>query len=1091
MFQILRYGLHLQRKRPGFIAVAALALGIGANSTILAGVRSLGGIPREPDVSVAEIVFLYAGKLWLVSRDGGMAHSVGDLPPARSAPKFSPDGRTLAFTGENDAIYTVSIVGGASARLTYHVGATDLCDWTPDGRLLFMSESFLFLYNTDGQARMRQLLTLPTTGGLPQKLPVPYGAHGAISRDGEWLAYTPMAQPRSEQWKHNRGDSAPDIWLFNLRTQQSKRMTDWEGIDTMPMWQGETVYYLSDAGADERLNIWSYDTKSGRRRQVTHFTEYDVKWPSIGPGTNGQGEIVFVNGADLYLLDLRTMRERMVEVTIPEESLDIRTRTVDASPLLTNWNPSPDGKQIAVEARGDIWTIPVGSGLPRNLTGASRAVERDPSWSPDGRWLAYFSDASGEYELMIAASDGSGTSRQLTHLGIGFRYRPVWSPDARRIAFSDSTGSIYVYTLESAETKKIHQDAVAHEPRMSWSPDSSWLAFVKNDGHGQAIWLYDFTTGKAQRATAGANENWPIFDRRGNYLFFTSSRNFDSVVFDSVDYSNFVYPTTDLLMVLPLRRELGPPWRPDPSRRNLTGASGWPVRIDFNNIEQRAVALASEPGSYRGLAVTQEGGLLYGFTSTGGAQSLRLLDVSQPHENGKSKSRSVLSGTGDGRLSADGKKILVRGNTLAMVDADPDQNLDAAIRLAGMNVEVDPKTEWRQIFAEAWRLYRDFFYDPARLAVDWPAMRRKYVQLLEACARREDLDYVIGEMLGELGASHVSLNAPPVSRPPSEAIGMLGADFTIDRGAYRFDKIYDDEASEWFVRNPLRQPGVHVEEGEYLLAVNGVPLDLRQPPWAAFKGLAWKDVRLTISSKPALDQDAREVIVQPGQWEPVYRMRAWIESNRAYVERQTGGRVGYIYMVATNDYGFQQFTRQFNRQRGKDALIIDVRWNGGGQIPFHLVDIFNRQISSYGVDRRRSIGASSPSYINDGSRCVLINGATQSGALHLPLAFKKYGLGKVIGTRTMGGGSGVGGVNIPFLDGGGAPPPNLGFYEADRKWQGGRGVAPDIEVIDDPALMVNGGDPQLDAAIAEMMKALRQRPPTPQPLPPFVNQSRK
>src|SRR5262249_35429765 len=271
-----------------------------------------------------------------------------------------------------------------------------------------------------------------------------------------------------------------------------------------------------------------------------------------------------------------------------------------------------------------------------------------------------------EYELMIAASDGSGTSRQLTHLGIGFRYRPVWSPDARRIAFSDSTGGIYVYTLESAETKKIHQDAVVREPRMSWSPDSSWLAFVKNDGHGQAICIYNFTTGKAQRATAGANENWPTFDRRGDYLFFTSSRNFDSVVFDSVDYSNFVYPTTDLLMVLPLRRELGPPWRPNPSRRNLTGASGPPVRIGFDQIEQRARALGSEPGSYRALAVTQEGGLLYGFTSTGGAQSLRLLEVTQPHENGKSKSRSVLIGTGDGRLSADGKKILVRGNTLAM-----------------------------------------------------------------------------------------------------------------------------------------------------------------------------------------------------------------------------------------------------------------------------------------------------------------------------------------------------------------------------------------------------------------------------------------
>ena len=1118
MFQDIRYGARMLLSRPGLNAAVSLVLALNVwtgtnaklstgersgNSPIPATIRALAGIPREPDVSGSEIVFLYAGGLWLVPRDGGTARPVGETPPVRSAPKFSPDGRTLAFTGENDAIYTVPVSGGVSARLTSHVGATDLCDWTPDGRLLFMSESFLFLHNTDGQARMRQLFIVPTTGGLPQKLPAPYGAHGAISPDGEWLAYTSLAQARNEMWKRNRGGSAPDIWLFNLRTQQSKRMTDWVGTDTAPMWQGQTIYYLSDAGADERPNIWSYDTKSGQRRQVTHFTEYDVKWPSVGPGADGQGEIVFVNGANLYLIDLRTMRVRMVEVTIPEERLDAHPRTVDASPLVTNWNPSPDGKQIVVEARGDIWVIPVGNGptekgAPRNLTRSSGIAERDPSWSPDGRWLAYFSDASGEYELTITPSDGSGTPHQLTRLGTGFRYRPTWSPDSRRVAFSDSTGGVYVHTLESAETKKIHQDPVVREPRMNWSHDSSWLAFVKNDGKGQAIWLYDIATGEARRATAGANENWPTFDRRGDYLFFTSSRNFDSIIFDSVEYANFVYPTTDLLMAAPLRRELGPPWRPNPSRiKKDSGQGSAPeepgksVRIDFDDIERRAVALGSEPGSYRGLAVTQEGGLLYGFTTTGAAQSLRILDVSQVHENGKSKSKSVLTGTGNGRLSADGKKILVRGSTLAMVDAAPDQKLDVAIRLSGMNVEIDSGAEWRQIFTEAWRLYRDFFYDPAMLGVDWPAMRRKYAKLLDACARSEDVYYVIGEMLGELGSSHVYLNAPAAPRPPSEDIGMLGADFSLERGAYRITKIYDDESPEWFVRNPLRQPGVNVKEGEYLLAVNGVPLDARQPPWAAFKGLSWKDVTLTISDKPTLDESAREVVVQPGQWEPNYRRRAWAENTRAYVERQTGGRVGYIQISTTTDYGFQQFTRQFNRQLNKDALIIDLRWNGGGQIPFHLVDILSHRASFYGVDRRRSVSSAAPSYLNEGPRCLLINGLTQSGGIHLPLVFKKWGLGKLIGTRTMGGGAGAGGIYIPFIDGGSAPPPNIGFFDADGKWQGSRGVEPDIEVVDDPALMANGGDPQLDVAIREMMDELLRRPPAPRPLPPFENQSGK
>ncbi len=431
--------------------------------------------------------------------------------------------------------------------------------------------------------------------------------------------------------------------------------------------------------------------------------------------------------------------------------------------------------------------------------------------------------------------------------------------------------------------------------------------------------------------------------------------------------------------------------------------------------------------------------------------------------------------------------MLVRkDDAIGVVDPAPDQKPSESIRLANMPVEIDQRAEWRQIFTEAWRLYRDFFYDPAMRGVDWPAMREKYTKLLDACANREDLDYIIGEMLGELGSSHVYLNPPPGNEPPVEAVGMLGVDFDLDQGAYRIVKIYDAAPSDTAARNPLRQPGVDVKEGDYLLAVNGRPLDMTQDPWAAFKGLAGKDVTLTVSSKPVLDQEARKTVVQPGYSEGFYRHRAWIEATRAYVEHTSGGRVGYVYLKMTSEYGFREFTRQFGPQLGREALIIDTRWNQGGQIPFHLVDILRRQLYFYSVDMRRTISQPNPSYLQDGPKCILINGVTQSGGDLLAYLVQKSGMAKLIGTRTMGAMAGAGGLYISFIDGGYSFVPTVGFFDLKGKWTvEGHGVRPDIEVPDDPALMVNGGDPQLDTAVKIMMNELRRRPPVPPAQPPF------
>ncbi len=1047
------------------------------------------GVPKYPDVSATQIVFLFDGELWLLPREGGTAAPLTKESGPKSSPKFSPDGQTIAFTGSYDGIYTIPVKGGAVTRVTHNPGATDLCDWTPDGRLLFMTDTFFAPGDFGDQAYLRELYTVPATGGLPSKLPVVYGANGAISRDGNWLAYTPYAEGRREHKMHYQGGLAPDIWLFSLSSRRSKKITDWAGTDTSPMWHGETIYYLSDGGRERRRNIWSYELRSGRHRQITDFKDFDIKWPSIGPGSKGQGEIVFIKATDLYLLDLSTEVARRVNVTFPEDRIDSRPRSVDASKFIANWNLSPDGKQAVVEARGRLWTVPSENGLPpRPLTNDTAAAERYPAWSPDGRWIAYFSDVSGEYQLYVAPSDGrSSVPRQSTYLGAGFRFWPSWSPDSRNIAFSDSSGSIYVYNLETGKTKKIHQDPVVRQPRLNWSPDSSWLAFTGSANSLPMIWLYDVERGEAHQVTGGGyNDKWPTFDRRGDYLFFVSDRNYDALTFDSVDYSNFIYPSTELLMAVPLRRGLPPPWQPRNKSTGMQSDNTPRLLIDFDDIERRAIVVASDAGNYSNLAITQDGQLLYTFVPTGAGPSVRILGFTDLAAGGRRESRTLLSGAGDFRLSGAGKKLLVRkGNSITGIDPSSGQELSDPIRLADMSIEIDSQVEWKQIFAEAWRLYRDFFYDPAMRGVDWPAVRQKYAKLLDVCANREDVDYVIGEMLGELGSSHVYLNPPGGNEPSPEAIGMLGVDFSVDHDAYRINKIYDAAPSDTTARNPLREPGVDIHEGDYLLAVNGKRVAINQDPWAAFEGLAGKRVMLTVSSRPVLDGDARNMPVQPGYSEAWYRHRAWIEATRSYVERKSGGRIGYVYLKMTSEYGFREFTRQFGPQDGKQALIIDARWNQGGHIPFHLIDVLRRQLNFYSVDLRRNVSQRNPSYFQDGPKCILINGVTQSGGDLLAYLAKRSAVATLVGTRTMGAMAGAGGLNISF-DGGYSLVPTVGFYDVNGKWiVEGRGVQPDIAVADDPASMINGSDPQLEAAIKLLINELRSRPSMPQAQPPF------
>jgi tricorn protease len=1115
--------------------------------------RPHGGMMRYPAISATHIAFVYGNDIWVVPREGGVALPLASPPGQEMFPRFSPDGATIAFTGNYDGntdLYTIPVNGGVPFRVTYHPDAEILCEWTAEGDLLYYTSGFA------GLSRQSQLHRISSSSGLPARLPVPYGANGAISADGEWLAYTPHSRDH-RTWKRYRGGMATDIWVFNLRDHSARKITDWEGTDTQPMWHGKNLYYLSDAGPDHRLNIWMYDTDNGRHKQVTFQKEYDVKWPSIGPGPDGGGEIVFQVGSDLKVVDLRTNAVRTVEVTIPGDRPQLRPRRVKAGENIQAGSISSTGQRAVLEARGDIWTVPAQHGTPRNLTRTSGVAERDPAWSPDGKWIAYFSDETGEYELYLMRSDGRGENRRLTGDGNSYRYNPTWSPDSKHIAFQDKTGAMFIHTIDSGETKQFDIEPWASQPRMMWAPDSRWIVYSKvGENRLSSVWLYQVEKSEKHQVTSGMFDSfWPTFDRKGDFLYMASARDFTRPLYEDVG-TTFVYAGTDRLLAVPLRKDVKSPWlaksdeekwdeekekeekpedekpdsdnddsdakdgneengdspdkkdngekdkdgkeneqaekEPDESERKKPRDKGKkkkeeikPIEIDIDGFESRSLLMPVERGSFHGLAVNDKGQLIYVRRAPRGGTEQPAIKLFDPADDDK-KEQTVLENAMSFSMSADGTKLLVRrGSTLAIVKAAPKQKFEKPLAVGDMETVIEPREEWRQIFIEAWRIQRDFFYDPTMHGVDWKAMLARYLPMLEDCTSREDVTYVIGELIAELNVGHAYARVGgDLEETPRVTVGMLGVDFEKHEGAYRIATIY--EGAEWDAdaQSPLRQAGVDVKEGDYVLAVNGLPVNPALEPWAAFQGLAGKTVTITVSDKPRIDDDARNVVVELLSGEGGLRYRAWIERNRQYVSEKSNGRVGYIYVPNTGIAGQNDLFRQFYGQIDKQALIIDERWNGGGQIPTRFIELLNRPIANYWA-RRDGKDWPWPPDAHQGPKCMLINGLAGSGGDYFPWYFKKMGLGKLVGMRTWGGLVGISG-NPRLMDGGQITAPTFAFYESDGTWGiEGHGVDPDIEVIDDPSKMVDGGDPQLDAAIELMLREIKENPYVAPKRPPY------
>ena len=1079
-------------------------------------------------VSKDSIAFVYAGDIWIVPRAGGVATRLSSPRGSESFPRFSPDGLSLAFTGNyegNEDIYVMPVTGGEPRRVTHH-GANDrLLGWYPDGQsLLFASGMMTF------SDRVHQFYKVPVLGGLPERLPIPYGEFGAISPDGKKLAYTPITTDFAT-WKRYRGGMAPDIWLFDLEQKTAERIAANPANDSQPMWNGTKLYFLSDRDDKQRDNIWVYDTETRVVRQVTHYTDFDVHFPSIGPDA-----IVFENGGRLYLLDLATEKAKQVAITVVTDETTLRPRVENVAGMIRNGSISPTGKRVLFEARGEIFSVPQEHGVVRNVTESSGVAERYPAWSPDGKWIAYFSDRSGEYELTLRPADGKGAEQTITQLGPGYRYQPQWSPDSKRVVFIDSAMRVWLCDIEAKKAEQIDRELWMYQGALesfgvSWSADSRWIAYAGDLEHQQnAIMLYDTRDKKRHQVTSGFfDDDTPVFDPDGKYLYYRSKRFFDPIY--SEHEPAWVYANGHAIVAVPLRKDVPSPLaprndeepapkeepkketpkpeekpaekKPDEPKKDAPpeGAVALEekkpeekkpeppkpadkpdakpddkkvktVEIDTDGFEARAVVMPPGAGRFGALFALPGKLFFVRWPRVGANTSTRPLSF---YDLEKREEKQVLDDVGAIDVSADGKKLLVsKGGTWAIVNPAENQNFSKTLATNPLEMAINPRAEWRQLFTDAWRIERDFFYDPGLHGVDWKAMRERYGKLIDEAVTRNDLNFIIGELIGELCVSHTYRSGGEIEGGPSRNVGYLGCDFTLEQGAYRISKIPEVAPWEYTVRSPLRAPGLNVKEGDWLLAVDGRPLDPAKDPWAALQGRADKTVILSVNDKPTLE-GAREILVQTIASETWLRHYAWMEENRRRVDQLSGGQVGYIYVRDTGQEGQNQLYRQFRAQYTKPGLLIDERWNAGGQIPDRFIELLARRITNYwGV--RDGHDWQTPPLAHPGPQAMLANGWSGSGGDCFPWLFRENKLGPLIGTRTWGGLIGMTG-SPPLIDGGTVTVPTFGIYDREGKWIiEGHGVDPDIEVIDDPAAMSKGADPQLERGVEEVMKSLRTQP---------------
>jgi tricorn protease len=1057
---------------------------------------------RYPDIHGDTIVFSYAGDLWTVSSKGGEARRLTGSVGYQNQAKFSPDGKTIAFSGNydgNNDVYLIPAEGGEPERLTWHPGGDRVIDWQPDGK------SVRFQSRRESRTgRDLQLFTVSSEGGLPRRLPLPTGGLSSYNAEGNRIAFNRITR-EDRTWKRYKGGMAQDVWVYDFDKNTTEQITDWIGSDNFPMWHGDTIYYTSDKTG--RLQIWAHDLKTGEKRQVTKHKEYDVKNPSLGPDA-----IVYENGGWLHVLDLKTEKTRKLKISLRSDNVLTRPVIKKVDNLIDGGHISPDAKRAVFSARGDIFTVPAEKGNVRNLTGTPGIRERDPAWSPDGQYVAYLSDASGEYEIWLAQSDGLEEPRQLTKGSETYKMELAWSPDSKTLALADAAMNLWLVDAESGKQTHVDKSVSGEIRQMAWSPHSGWLAYAKGEENGfSSIFLYELAAQKVHRVTSDFTvDSAPCFDDKGDYLFFASARHFNPTLggFDLKP----IWANMDGLFAVTLREDVENPFAPESDEAEFKDEeeeedeeSGEekkeakkedgededkddqkkddepePIKIDLAGLADRMVALDVPTSNYFGLQFG-DGKLFYltrpltpggGRGNQRGSTDLKLFDMEEREQ------KDVLSGLWGYSLSANGKKIFYRNaGGYGIVDARPDQKpAKKALRTREMQAKVDPRAEWKQMFRDAWRQERDFFYDPDMHGVDWDHMYRRYGQLVPYVAHGSDFTYLLGELIGELNCSHSYARPGDRPRPKRVGTGLLGCDFGVDRESnrYRFERIFTDRDWNGGTPTPLHQPGVEVNRLDYLLAVDGVELTTDTNPYSLLENKVGKQVVLKVGPGPN-DKDSREVTVVPVGSESNLRYEAWVQDNRRKVDELSDGKIGYLHMPNTAVGGQIGFAKGYYPNLRKEGLIIDERFNGGGFIPDFFMNILRQKLVNlwkprYGQDWR------TPGTAFAGHLAMISNGYAGSGGDALPYYFKYYELGPVIGTRTWGGLVGIS-RGIRLMDGGGVTFPEFGLFNMDGDWDvENYGVDPTIPVDNLPHEVIAGRDPQLEKAVEVLLQKIKDEP---------------
>ena len=1087
---------------------------------------------RYADVSADHVAFTYEDDLWLAPVRGGQARRLTTGQRVERGAKFSPDGRWLAFTANYDGeydVYVMPVEGGPPRRLTYNPGADLVIGWHPDGKRI------LFRSGRQHPMGVPEFYLVSRDGGLAEKVPIDRGALGSYSPDGGKLAYNRIAT-EARTWKRYQGGMAPDIWIADLTGGTFEKITDWVGTDDFPMWWGQTIYFDSDR-EDGTLNLYAYDTTTRQTRRLTHYTEYDVKYPSLGAG-----RIIYQLGGDLHLYDVASGADAILDIDVNSDRAPMRPELVAVAPRVGSFSLSPAGERVLLEDRGEILNLPVKDGAWFDVTRASGSREKNAAWSPDGRWICFTSDRTGEEQLYLADQRGQDPWRQLTQHDQGLLLPPVWSPDSKSILFGDKFLRLNLVDVANGKTTVVDQGKYDDTWERwgildyVWSPDGHWVAYSKQtDNMNEVICLYNVTEGRVTQLTDNFFESWsPSFAPDGKHLWFLSNRTFNPIM-GRVD-QNDVFLDMALPYVVVLRAGERSPFFKDEglvtpggegkdkgeqkedrggkgekakeakggkAAKEKEEAGAKATRVDLDGIRDRIVAAEGvKPANYFRLEATEDGCLMLrrdklifmkyqNVDDRTSDEDLTLVAYGVKDK----ETKDLCGGLANYHRSADGKKLVYRaGASYGVVDASqPFKTGDGAVPLKDVSILVDRAAEYKQIFWEAWRIERDFFYDPDMHGVDWPRMGKKYATFLPSCGARGDLTYLIGEMISELNIGHTYVYGGDYQgEAKSVGVGLLGCDFALDpaSGRYRIARILPGRSWDPQARSPLTEPGVDVREGDFLLAVDGVALRAGTDPLALLVDKAGKLVELTVATTPD-GKGSRTALVRPLGGESTLRYRAWVEANRRYVDEKSGGRIGYLHLPNMTEPGLIEFGEYWYPQFAKRAFIIDERYNGGGFVGDMIIDRLARKLWSLTIPREGGT-ARDPERCFYGPFAVLVNENTGSNGEFFAQAIQLQRLAPVIGMRTWGGAIGIE-PHEDLVDGGVTTPPQFGLYGLDGKWlYEGHGIDPDIEIQNAPARVVAGKDDQLDKAIAELLGRLEREGAqwTLPPVPPYPDKSK-